>query len=449
LITELITIPKTVAQIIGTLEAGGFEAFAVGGCVRDSILGREVSDWDITTNATPEEVSKVFAGKRVLPTGAKHGTVSLMLKGAAYEITTYRIDGNYSDGRRPDTVRYTNDLNDDLSRRDFTINAMAYNPRTGLADPFGGAEDIKRRLVRCVGTPDERFGEDYLRMMRAYRFAAVLGFDIEPEIRHAVKKNREKITRIAAERIRVELDKLILSGSHDAFLIFMEDLGSVLLPEITRLKDVPQKNPYHHLDAYDHTMEVFKYAENELTQKLCALFHDTGKAEVMVIDENGETRFPGHAEVSREIAYAVLKRLKYDNYRIQAVTAIVRMHNVAKQLSRFAVKRRVHNRGANLTRQLYTFALADCMGKNSFAQETTLPVLHANIALLEDVLASGEPIHMTELAVNGYDVGKALGIRSGEAIGDALGYLLERVQEDPALNEREALLNILCSREKG
>jgi tRNA nucleotidyltransferase (CCA-adding enzyme) len=439
----MINIPKTAANIIDTLEKAGFEAYAVGGCVRDSLMGREVSDWDITTSAVPAEVMRVYSGRRVMPTGLKHGTVSLMVRGDAYEITTYRLDGHYTDGRRPDSVRFTGSLRDDLARRDFTVNAMAYNPREGLVDIFGGLDDIKNRLIRCVGAADERFGEDYLRMMRAYRFAAALNFDIDPEIRRVVLAKRERLSSIAAERIQVELNKLILSGSHDKFLLFMDDLAPVILPEVTRLKEVPQRNPYHDLDAYDHTMEVFRLAENDLTQKLCALLHDTGKADTITFEENGDTRFPDHAEASREIAFNIMKRLKYDNYRIQAVTAIIRMHNVAKNLSRYAIKRRIHSRGANLTRQLYAFSIADCMGKNAYARENTLPALTANVALLDDVLSSGEPIHMTDLAVNGYDVGMQLGIRSGEAIGEALNYLLERVHEDPSLNERGRLLQLL------
>ncbi|MCL2406858.1 MAG: HD domain-containing protein [Defluviitaleaceae bacterium] len=441
----MIILPYSVTYIINELEKNGFEAFAVGGCVRDSLMGRECADWDITTNAEPKEVIRVFEalGKKVLPTGITHGTVTLMLKGAPYEITTYRVDGRYSDGRRPDSISFCKDLKEDLSRRDFTINAMAFSPRTGLVDYFGGKADLAGRVIRCVGDASMRFGEDYLRMMRAYRFASVLDFNLDENIRRAVLKNRDKLAGIAAERVRMELDKLMLADAHDKFLMFMEDLGSVVLPEVFCLKNIPQRNCYHYLNVYGHTMEVFRNSESDLTQRLCALLHDTGKAATMAVDENGDTRFPDHAAASRDIAFNIMKRLRYDNARIQAVTAIIRLHNVPKHVSRTLLKRRIKCRGEVLTRQLYKFAIADCMGKNDYAQEVTLPILYNNLNELEDIMKSGEAVHMTDLAVNGYDVGMALGIRGGEEIGTALNRLLEVVHERPELNNKGDLLEII------
>ena len=437
----MINIPKNVSEIIESLEAAGYEAYAVGGCVRDSLMGRDVSDWDITTDARPEEIKAVFNRRTVLPTGVKHGTVSLMLKGVAYEITTYRVDGLYSDGRRPDKVSFTKELREDLSRRDFTINAMAYNPRTGLVDPFGGVLDIRRRIVRCVGSPEERFGEDYLRMMRAYRFAAVLDFDLEKSIRTAVLANRDNIQNIAAERIRIEFDKLALCDAHDRFLMFMEDLGQVIFPEVHRLKDVRQVNAYHNLSVYNHTMEVFRHAERDLTQKLCALFHDIGKADTIIYGENGVTKFTGHAEVSGDMAFDILKRLKYDNARIKDVITIIRAHNVYKQLTIYGMKRRLLRTGSDLTRQLYRFAVADCSGKSPTAKNTLLPMLLANIDLIEKVENSGDPIFLRDLALNGKDV-EGEGFK-GRAVGEALSFLLDKVHKNPRLNRREILIGLL------
>lgn len=441
------TLPREVEEIIETLEKSGYEAYAVGGCVRDFLCGREISDWDVTTNATPDAVAAVFKGRNVVPTGVKHGTVSLMLRGAAYEITTYRVDGRYLDGRRPESVSFTGDLREDLSRRDFTINAMAYNPRTGLLDLFGGADDIKRRVVRCVGTPAERFGEDYLRMMRAYRFAAVLDFDLDPSIRDAVALRKNKILDIAAERLRAELDKLMLSRAHDRFLLFMSDLGGALFPEVECLKEITQANAYHDQSAYDHSMEVFRHAKPDLTHKLCALLHDTGKADTKTVNAAGETSFKGHAELSEKIALAVLRRLKYDNARISAVTAIIRAHSAYKQLTRPGAKRVLMRMGPNLARELYHFAIADCHGKTPAAKHLLLPALTANLSLFDDIQTSGEPVTLRDLAINGDDVAKALSTPPGKAVGDALSILLDQVHKDPTLNKREILLEILRSKE--
>jgi tRNA nucleotidyltransferase (CCA-adding enzyme) len=440
----VIKLPKDVEYIINELKRAGYEGFAAGGCVRDSLLGKPPTDWDITTNAAPEDVMRVFKNRRILPTGIKHGTVTLFLKNIPYEITAYRLDGMYSDGRRPDNVTFTNDLTEDLSRRDFTINAMAYGPSRGLVDLFGGREDLKNRIIRCVGSAKARFSEDYLRIMRAYRFSATLDFDLDIELKEASIALRENITpKISAERIRVELDKLLISGRFNRIAAFMEDLGSVILPEVTALRNVPQRNAYHYLDVYGHTMEALRHAGPELCLKLCALLHDTGKALAMTVDSGGITHFKGHAAISENIARDVLKRLKYDNETIDTVTTLTREHSFKPGMSRGAAKRLLSRLGINYSRLLLDFCRADTMAKNSLAQEHRLPAIQADKELLEDILQSGEPYTLKGLSVGGGDIMAALGVAAGKNVGEALNYLLERVMDDPGLNKRETLLELL------
>lgn len=442
----MIELPNDVKYIIDTLEDAGFEGYAVGGCVRDSLMGHTPGDWDITTNAKPEAVVDVFSGKRVLPTGIKHGTVTLFIKKIPYEITSYRVDGGYSDGRRPDSVTFTSEITEDLSRRDFTVNAMAYSHKRGMVDPFGGGADLTGRLIRCVGKAEERFGEDYLRMLRAYRFSATLGFALDAEIVSAVAKLKERIHGISAERIRIEFDKILLSGNHAAILAFFRDMGEVLFPEVAVLDGIPQRNKYHYLNVYGHTMEVLRNTELKLFMRLTALFHDTGKALTMTVDENGDTHFKGHAAVSREIAGDILKRLKYDNNTIDNVTTLVNEHSFDVRKDRTGVKRLVNKLGETQTAALFRFAVADTMGKNHTAQASRLPYLYEDIRLLGEITREKEPCNIGDLAINGGDVMAALGVKPGKRVGEELNYLLEQVVNDPSLNRRDILLTLLKER---
>ena len=440
-----ISMPDDVKFIIERLEASGYPAYAVGGCVRDSLLGRAPADWDIATAALPTEVISAFKGKRVVPTGIKHGTVTLVLGKKNYEITTYRIDGKYSDGRRPDWVSFTDNIKEDLARRDFTINAMAYNGKDGLVDCFGGAADLKRRVIRCVGGADERFAEDYLRMIRAYRFSAVLNFDIDEDILKSVKANKKKLLDISAERIRTEFDKLFLTDSFGRIKAFFEDLGEVLFPELMRLKDIPQINRYHCYDAYNHTLQVIYNTEPNILMRLCALFHDMGKADTLRIDADGITHFYGHAAKSADIALKIMKRMKYDNALIAAVTTIVREHNFDAKKSRVELKYMIKRLGADTVRLLLEFAEADMKGKSKYAMERKLPRLKNSSDLLEEIIKLKEPCTIKSLALNGEEVMKILGIGAGKEVGAVLERLLDAVIYDPSNNTKEILTDMLSN----
>ncbi|MCL2416275.1 MAG: HD domain-containing protein, partial [Defluviitaleaceae bacterium] len=322
----LIKMPKGAYKILQTLISAGFEAFIVGGCVRDSIMEKEPTDWDITTSAKPDDIKYIFKNHRLICIGQRHGTIAVCCGNVFYEITTYRIDGEYTDHRRPNNIQFTSNLKDDLARRDFTINAMAYNHIAGIIDPFGGLDDIKNRIIRCVGNPKSRFDEDYLRIMRAYRFSAALNFDLEPQTRNAAKNAAVNLPSVAAERICAELTKLLELGSFEMIKIFLEDCADVLFPEIANLRGVEQNNIYHCYDVYNHTLEVLRNVRNDAALRLAALYHDAGKFPAQTIDSKGIYHFYGHAVESAEIVKATLKKLKFDNATIDRVVAIVSHH---------------------------------------------------------------------------------------------------------------------------
>jgi len=443
-----IQLPAGVRYIIDTLSANGYEAYAVGGCVRDSLMGRAPSDWDVTTNAEPDAILTVFKANRVIPTGIKHGTVTILCKGGQYEVTTYRVDGVYTDGRRPENVTFSSSLEEDLCRRDFTINAMAYNERDGLCDFFGGIGDLQNRIIRCVGEPHCRFAEDYLRMLRAYRFAAVLGFDLETSVIETIAAGRANIKGISAERIQVELNKTLLSGNFPMIRAFFAALGDVIVPEVAALRGVEQNNPFHCSDVYGHTMAVLEHTEADLPMRLAALLHDTGKAKSRTVDQDGVCHFYKHEIKSVEIASAVLKRLKYDNDTLDVVLNIIRFHSHCFRPERRSIKKLIGKLGPGLARYVLAFYRADTMGKSDVAKARNLPVADACMAMLDDVLATGEPCSIADLAVNGKDIMSILGLPPGREVGEMLNALLDCVQNDPALNTVEQLTEIMQQRQR-
>ena len=307
-----IILPEAVKKIINVLQSAGYEAWAVGGCVRDSILHREPDDWDITTSARPEQVKVLF--HRTVDTGIQHGTVTVLMDRVGYEVTTYRIDGEYEDSRHPKEVTFTASLQEDLRRRDFTINAMAYNEEAGLVDIFGGIEDISKKVIRCVGDAKERFTEDALRMMRAVRFSAQLGYDIEEATRLAICELSQTLEKISAERIRTELLKLLVSPHPEMLRICRETgMTAVFLPEFDQMAQTVQNNPHHCYDVAEHTIQALIHSAPEKTLRLALLFHDMGKAKTRTTDQDGVDHFHGHSEVSAELARTILRRLKFDN----------------------------------------------------------------------------------------------------------------------------------------
>lgn len=434
-----IQIPQDVAFILSELNKAGHEAYAVGGCVRDSILGRAPSDWDITTSAKPEEVKQVF--RRTIDTGIQHGTVTVMLKSRGYEVTTYRIDGEYTDHRRPDDVTFTGELSEDLKRRDFTINAMAYNDEHGLVDLFGGTEDLEKGIIRCVGDPDERFDEDALRIMRAVRFAAQLDFVIDEDTRNAAAKHAEDLRQVSAERIETELTKLIMSD-HPEKLIDMYELGitKIILPEFDLMIDTKQNTPYHLYDVGRHTIEVMKNVSPTKVMRYTALLHDTGKPYCKTTDEANIDHFKGHAFKSEKIAEKVLKRLRMDNKTINDVKTLVLWHDfgIGGPLSKKGVRKMLSKMGEEYFDQYLEIKYADIAGQSDYRLSQRKKVVEDTVRYHDEIVAEGDALSIKELQINGKDL-MNMGIKPGPEMGKILNELMEKVLEKPELNKKELL----------
>ena len=363
-----IQMPGAVSDIIHTLQQAGYEAYAVGGCVRDSILGRIPDDWDITTSAKPEEVKALF--RRTIDTGIQHGTVTVMVDKEGYEVTTYRIDGDYEDGRHPKDVTFTASLKEDLRRRDFTINAMAYNDEDGLVDIFGGIEDIEKKMLRCVGDPEARFGDDALRMMRAVRFSAQLGYEIEEETQNAIQKLAYTLEKVSAERIAVELIKLLVSPHPDRMRVCYETgLTAVFFPEFDRMMETPQKNPHHCYSVGEHTLASMQAIRRDKVLRLAMLLHDSGKPQTHSTDENGVDHFYGHAKVSGQIAKDVLRRLKFDNDTMDRVVRLVNAHDVLIEPAEKYMRRAMNRNGVDLFPDIFDVKQADLDGQSPYQRQ--------------------------------------------------------------------------------
>ena len=364
-------IPSNITRILDMLENAGYEAYIVGGCVRDSLMGMTPHDYDVTTSALPEETERVFSGMKLIETGLKHGTVTVLSDGEPVEITTYRVDGEYHDSRRPDSVTFTRSLREDIARRDFTMNGIAYSPRRGMFDEFGGAEDIRRGIIRCIGDPEKRFREDALRIMRGMRFSASLGFQVEERTAAAMLDNRELLRNISAERIFTELSGL-LTGRQSAFnmrrvLTEFRDILAEVIPEFKATFDFEQRSKYHSLDVYQHLLASAEAAalisHGELPLTLAMLLHDIGKPERFTLDENGEGHFYGHAQVSADIAEAVLRRLKTSTALRERVCAIIKYHDIPLPENDRLLRRMLSKHGEELSRDIAMAHIADNMAK--------------------------------------------------------------------------------------
>lgn len=436
-----VEVPPGAGRILHTLEEAGYEAYAVGGCVRDSLLGKEPHDWDITTSAMPQEVKKLF--RRTVDTGIQHGTVTVMLKDTGYEVTTYRVDGEYHDHRRPDSVQFTRSLEEDLKRRDFTINAMAYNEFAGLIDLFHGQEDLEKKVIRCVGDPEERFQEDALRILRAVRFAAQLGFHIEEKTAAAASDHASMLKAVSAERIETELTKLLCSD-HPEVLAEAYRLGitGVVLPEFDRLMATPQHTPYHQYDVGGHTIQVIRHVPPEKTLRWAALLHDSGKPDCRTTDEKGQDHFKGHAKVSEQIAARVLKRLKMDNRTIRDVRTLVLWHDydLDGKATEKSFRKAMSRMGFEYFDDLVKLKRADIEGQSEAYREESLENLAHLEEMAQKIRQDRDALKIQDLAVSGKDL-IAEGIaKPGPDMGKLLKSLLEEVLEDPSLNERDRLL---------
>lgn len=432
-----ITLPKKVLLIIENLQFHGYEAYAVGGCVRDSILARCPEDWDITTSAKPQEIKRLF--RRTVDTGIEHGTVTVLIGKDSFEVTTYRVDGVYEDGRHPKEVRFTSRLEEDLQRRDFTINAMAYNDEVRLVDVFGGMQDLNHHLIRCVGDPEERFSEDALRILRAVRFSAQLNFPIEPNTAEAVRKLAPTLEKISAERIQAELVKLLVSP-HPERIRDAYELGitKVILPEWDAMAGVEQNTPHHKYDVAEHTIRALKYVKRDKILRLTMLFHDMGKPAMRTTDENGRDHFKGHALVSEEIARRVMRRLKFDNDTVKKVTRLVCYHDYRVEPTERNVRRAMNRIGVDLFPYYLAVRMADAKAQSPYMRREKIENIVAMRELYQEVLRKEECVTLRQLAVSGRDL-MDMGMKPGRELGSMLAELLEYVIDDPERNRKEIL----------
>ena len=433
-----VNIPKQVRYLLHNLNDAGYEAYVVGGCVRDTILGNEPHDWDICTSATPEQMKEVFRKKRIAETGIKHGTISIIFDKTPYEITTFRKDGDYSDHRHPDTVEFTTDLIEDLKRRDFTINAMAAGLDGKIIDPFHGQHDLETGWIRCVGNANERFQEDALRILRAYRFVSRFGFALEDKTANAVLNNKELLANVSSERIQSELNQILMGEYAYIILLHGTPVLSVFLPEISPTIGFQQHNPHHYLDVWHHTVTAVTEAPKDLIIRLALLFHDLGKPQTFTI-ENGIGHFYHHAEVSADIAEKRLRQLRYDNKTIEAVTELVKCHDMETPLRKTAIRRRLMYFGETQLRRLLDVQEADKKAK--VPQETEKDWKNEILALIEEIKVDQDCFQLKDLAINGNDI-KALGIPEGRQIGYCLKNLLTLVMDDIIPNNKDSLLDM-------
>ncbi len=433
------TYTQDVKFIIDRLNEKGYEAYIVGGCVRDTLLGLLPKDYDICTSALPEQVKGCFEGHHIIETGIKHGTVTLMLCQTPYEITTFRTDGYYSDGRRPDEVKFVTSLRADLKRRDFTINSMAYSHKTGLVDYFEGQKHIEKRLLCAVGESDVRFSEDALRIMRGIRFASTYGFEIENSTAQSMMKNKHLLKNIAGERINVELTKLLMGRDAERVMLRFAEILAVIIPELADMFGFEQHSPYHKYDVWTHTAKAVAASYNTPVVRLALLFHDIGKPQTFSMDEQGVGHFYGHAHVGCELAKTALTRLKYDNKTIDAVLKLIKYHDSVIIPDKKSVKRRMNKLGVEGLISLMHVKRGDDLAKGDTAPTKRLTSYDEIIELCEQIMAEGECFSLKSLNIDGDDLIE-LGYAQGKEIGEVLRHILEEVLEGNLPNDREVLI---------
>ena len=433
-----IRIPPGAARILRVLEDHGYEAFVVGGCVRDSLLGRNPNDWDITTSALPLQVKALF--RRTIDTGLIHGTVTILMDGEPFEVTTYRVDGEYLDGRHPSEVTFTASLQEDLQRRDFTINAMAYSEKKGLQDLFGGLPDLEKGLIRAVGDPAKRFGEDALRIMRAVRFAAQLGYEVEADTVQAMKELAPTLSKISAERIAAELEKLLVSPHPEKLKMAYEcGITAVILPEFDRCMETAQNNPHHKYSVGEHTIVSIGNARPDRILRYTMLMHDMGKPSCKTTDEQGIDHFYGHQEVSAQMANDILRRLKSDNETRRSVSKLVRYHDLTCGLTGKSVRKAISLIGEDLFPLYLEVKDADTRAQSDFRFQEKMDYLEEVRLLYRKILEEGDCLSLKDLAVNGKDL-IAAGMKPGREIGEVLGAMYRDVIDDPEHNNKEYLM---------
>lgn len=439
-----INIPLGAEAILKTLHHNNYEAYVVGGCVRDSLLNKVPNDWDITTNCLPEEVMSIFQSEySIIPTGLKHGTVTLLGEDKIhYEVTTYRVDGEYSDGRHPDKVEFTKSLKEDLSRRDFTINALAYNDEEGLIDYFQGTEDIKNKIIKCVGDPVKRFSEDALRMLRAYRFSAQLDFKIEDGTVNAVRLLAANIKNVSVERIREEFNKILLSDN-PVKISELNDIGLLkhFIPEYDICEKTTQENPYNIYSVGKHLLHSVEAAEKGVQLRLAVFLHDIAKSLCKTTDEFKTDHFYNHADKSAELAGTILKRMKYDNRTIEKVIVLIKYHDLDIKNNK-QVKRLLNKIGEANLRDLLKVKEANIKAQNLVFYESRHMQLEKIKAAIDDVISKQQCFAIKDMEIDGRDLIQ-LGIKHGKEIGLILNELLEMILDDPELNSKDRLMHIV------
>ena len=437
---DMFHVPQNISALLLRLEAAGYPSVIVGGCVRDSLLGQTPHDWDLATAATPDEMKTVLSDFRLLETGIRHGTLTVLCGGTPVEITTFRKDGSYGDSRHPDTVIFTRSLQDDLARRDFTVNAMAYSPQTGLTDLFGGQEDLKKQVLRCVGEPQRRFSEDALRIARAMRFSAVLGFAIEPKTAQAMLALRERLQFVARERLAQELKRLLTGQDAARVLREFAPIAAEMIPELAPCMTQQQHNPHHFGTVWEHTLAALSHAKPELPVRLAVLLHDVAKPRCFSMDENGVGHFYGHAAVSSQVADEICRNLRLDNALRERVMCLVRYHDGPIIGNEKLLRRRLRQLGEEAFFQLLEVQKADTWGLAEPYPSQRIPLLEETEQLAQKILAEGACFSMKQLAISGKDL-IAAGVQPGPEMGRILNRLLEAVSEGEIDNNLDNLLN--------
>lgn len=435
-----INMPSGATQILNALKSKGYSAYACGGAIRDSLLGLQPKDWDICTSALPEQVEEAFKGNRIIETGLKHGTVTIVMDDGQYEITTFRTDGTYSDFRRPDNITFVRNVEDDLARRDFTINALAYNGNDQLVDLWGGVDHLEQGVISCVGNADDRFNEDALRIMRALRFASVYGFKISAETSRAIHKNAHLLNNIAVERINVELCKLLCGKGALQILLDYNDVITIIVPELKPCVGFDQNNRYHQYTVYDHIAHaVDNYKGSDLKVKLALFFHDIGKPTCYTEDERGG-HFHGHGVPSSKITEAALKRLRFDNKTLKDVTELVLYHDSVIEPTPKTVKRWLNKIGQEQLLRLLDIRMADILAHAEGTQESRIERRNAVRELVDSVIAEEQCFSIKNLEICGTDI-IDMGVPQGKLVGEVLNYLLDKVINGELNNDRFDLLN--------
>lgn len=430
-------LPEAVKYIINKLESNGYEAYAVGGCVRDSILNRNPDDWDITTSAKPEVTKMLF--EKTFDTGIEHGTITVLIDNVGYEVTTYRIDGEYLDSRHPNDVEFTTSLKDDLLRRDFTINAMAYSHQKGLVDEFQGVEDLGDKIIRCVGNPYDRFSEDALRILRAIRFSAQLGFEIEEKTAEAIKALAPTLSCISAERIQVEIIKLLVSDNPD-YINMAYELGvtAVILPEWDKMMETQQETSTHRYSVGEHTLKMMNFVGNNKVSRLTVLLHDVAKPLVSTIDNGGVVAFKGHQEVGNKVSRGILKRIKLDNKTIDMVCKLISVQDLRVESTESSVRKSINKIGIELYPFYLEMRYADIMAQSEYVRKMQLLEWEETKKLHEKIINEGQCVSLKQLKLGGQEL-LQLGVTQGKQIGEILNALLDIVLEDNTLNTVEYL----------